>query len=224
MSNFLGIQIYDALPGVTAERLSPRCSSLLGLDPNRRLAEQSDDLPFSLDVDFGPKSFPNQISQVLVKQDEIKETQQTMMATEAEILIDMERIQVRANDIYNNQQVMMDTLSNIQKELDIDHKDSKSKQSKKAKGEKAEEARDDESDLFERRLLASDGLMIKEMVEQIASSVKEVKTEVKESIDEVKTSVHIIDDKVARMKEKVEKIERSIEDIKEMLSQLIMKG
>ena len=222
MCNFLGIQIFNAI-GAEAGRLSERCSALLGLNPNRRLNEQSDDLPFSLDVDFGPNSFPNQISQVLVKEKEIEDAQQTMMATEAEILIDVDRIREQATKMYKNQQVMMNALSDIQKEL-IDHKDSKSKKSKKAKGEKAEEAQDDKDDLFDRRLLAGDGLMIKKMVEEIASSVKEVKTEVKESIDEVKTSVHKVDDKVARMEEKVERIERSIEDIKEMLSQLVMKG
>ena len=191
--------------------LSELCSSLLGLNPNRRLTEQKENLPFSLDVVFGPNSFPNQVSQVLVK--------------EEQILVDVESIQERANDMYDNQQVMMDTLSDIQKELDIDHKDSKSKKSKKAKGEKAEEAQDEDSDLFDRRLSGIEEMVTK--IEEIASGVKEVKTEVKESIDEVKDKVERIEgkvDKVAMIEEKVENMEKSIEDIKEMLSQLIMKG
>ena len=210
MSNFLGIQIYDALPDVTAGRLSPRCSALLGLDSNRRLTEQ-EDLPFSLDVVFGSESFPNQVSQVLKKENEIQETQL----------------------------VMMEAIVDIQKELDNDHKDSKSKKSKKAKGEKAEESQDDESDLFERRLTGIEEMVTK--IEEVVTSVNDVRIEAKEtsnemksrvekieevasSVEEVKTSVHKTDDKVSRMEDKVEKIERSIEDIKEMLSQLIMKG
>jgi len=200
VNNFLGLQIFLAL-GADTEPLSPKCSSELGLDSNRRLAEQKENLPFNLNVRFGPDSFPNQVSQVLVK--------------EEQILIDVESIQERANKMYDNQQVMMDALSEIQKEF-VDHKDSKSKKSKKAKGEKAQEAQDDESDLFERRLLAGDGLMIKEIVEEIASGVKEVRIEAKETSNEMKEKVEKIEDKVSNM-------ERSIEDIKEMLSQLIMK-
>ena len=234
VNNFLGLQIFRAL-GAKTDELSPKCSSVLGLDSNRRLAEQKENLPFTLDVEFGPDSFPNQVSQVLVKEEEIKETQQTMMATEAEILINVESIQERANEMYSNQQVMMNALSDIQKELDVDHKDSKSKKSKKAKGEKTEEAQDEDGDLFERRL---------SKIEEIATSVNEVEeasTEIKDkvekieevalSVEEVKTSVHKADDKISRMEDKVKKIEgkvdnmeKSIEDIKEMLSQLIMKG
>ena len=218
VNNFLGLQIFLALKADT-DPLSPKCSSLLGLDSNRRLTEQNENLPFTLGVKFGPGTFPNQVSQVLVKEEEIKETQQAMMAKEEEILIDVDRIRERANEMYNNQQVMMGTLSDIQKKLNIDHKDSKSKKSKKAKGEKAQEAQDDESDtLFDRRLSG---------VEEMVTKIEEIVT----GVNEVKTSVHIADDKIARMEDKVKKIEgkvsnmeKSIEDIKEMLSQLIMKG
>lgn len=229
--NFLGIQIFNALEGAEAGRLSETCSGVLGLNPNRRLTEQENLLPFSLDVVFGSDSFPKQISQVLVQEDKIKETQLKMMAKEDEIMIDVDRIRERANEMYNNQQVMMDTLSDIQEELDIDQKDSKSKKSKKAKGEKTEQSQADGSDLFERRLSGIEEMVTK-IEEIVASGVNEVKTEVKESIDEAKTEVkESTDEIVDQMKSRVEKIEhkvdnmeKSIEDIKEMLSQLIMKG
>ena len=200
VNNFLGLQIFRAL-GAKTDELSPKCSSVLGLDSNRRLAEQKENLPFDLNVRFGPDTFPNQVSQVLVK--------------EEQILIDVESIQERANEMYNNQQVMMDTLSDIQKELDIGHKDSKSKKSKKAKGEKAEESQDKNGDLFERRLSGIEEMVTK--IEEIATGVNEVKNDVKESTDEIKS-------RVEKIEHKVDNMEKSIEDIKEMLSQLIMKG
>lgn len=217
MSNFLGIQIYDALEGVTAGRLSDRCSELLGLNPNRRLADQQENLPFALDVVFGTDSFPIQVSQVLAQEDEIKETQLIMMAKEEEILIDVESIKERATDMYNNQQVMMKALSDIQNELDITRKDSKTKKSKKAKAEKKD------SDIFNRGLLHDD----ESVIEAMAKSVDQIKTDVKELMgNKVAESeeIKLMRSKVEEIEGKVDKMEKSMEDIKSMLSKLLTTG
>ena len=222
MSNFLGIQIYDALEGVTADRLSDRCSELLGLNPNRRLSAQQDDLPFTLEVAFGPNSFPRQISQVLDKEKEIEETQHVIMATEEDILLDVGRIQKQANKMYNNQQVMMKALSDIQKELDITRKDSKSKKSKKAKAKKEEDPQEDR-DIFNRSMLHDDG----SVVETVAKSVEQIKTDVKELMgnkDTVSEEVKILKSKVDKVEKSMDDIEGKIDKIQDMLEQLLMRG
>ena len=71
MCNYLGIQIFNALPNATAGPLTTKCKEVLGLN-RRRLAGdgegEDDEKPidaFALSVEFGPGSFVNQTTKAV---------------------------------------------------------------------------------------------------------------------------------------------------------------
>ena len=164
--------------------------------------------------------------------------------TTIDIYKEVDTVEENEEEIKAWARAIKETLDNISKKLDIDPavldpmNDSKSKKSKKAKGEKEtaqEEAAQETKDLFNRNLIAVEGVKdkfndMKNQVKMVESQGKSVQSQVeaiattKDDVKDMKSKVESMEGKVESIEGKVESIEKTMEELKDMLSQLMMRG
>jgi len=216
MSSFLGIQIYNALPGTITGQLSSTCQNILGVS-GRRLEEG----PFSLNVEFTSESFVG-------KQETIIENEEKIMVKEVEIMnkqVDMNSI---VSALRDRMIALQGTVDVIAVKLDMDpgqprENDSKSKKSKKAKQAKPEVS---EEDLFTRNLLAVEEV-VNDKFDDMKNQVKLVESKVESAESQgrvIESKVGAMEGKIESIEGKVDRMEKTMEEIKDMLSQLMMRG
>lgn len=229
MSNFLGIQIFTALPDATADPLDSKCRGILGLSGRRLEEGDEESIPFNLGVTWGSDSFVSNISQQTEILKNLKEKWDDLQSK-------WDNLQSKLDGIAQSVEDVKDRLLSDPNEGGA----GKSKPRPKAKKHKvdnndvvedtdAEEQSNIEHHLFERNLLdtvdyVSNESDIDEKMDEMTEKLDSVESEIKTANDVLNAKVESMESKVDSMESKVEKIESSIEDIKDMLSKLLTAG
>jgi len=230
MSNFLGIQIFTALPDATADPLDSKCRGILGLS-GRRLEEGDKENPFNLGVTWGSDSFVSKISQQTEILENLKEKWDDLQSK-------WDNLQSKLDGITQSVEDVKDRLPTVSDPNEGGA--GKSKPRPKAKKHKvdnndvvedtdAEDQSNIEHHLFERNLLdtvdyVSNESDIDEKMDEMTEKLDSVESEIKTANDALNAKVESMKGEVDAIKGKVEKIENSIEDIKDMLSKLLTAG
>ncbi|EJK61652.1 hypothetical protein THAOC_17819, partial [Thalassiosira oceanica] len=97
-TSFLGIQIFNALPGASAGDLSTLCSNLLGVGSGRRRLG-SNEGPYSLKVTYDDSSFIEDIKEIQGAEEEIVDELHNVEEIELDILQKQEQILVEMKEI-----------------------------------------------------------------------------------------------------------------------------
>lgn len=142
MSNFLGVQIFTALPGATSDPLSSKCRKILGLS-GRRLQEDDEDDPYNLNVQWGAESFISKIGQQTEMLENLKDDWNDLQSKLDGIVLAVEDVQARLPTV-------------------LDPKDSGSGKSKKPKAKKHKVEVAEEDRLFGRDLLDEEDVSLGE--------------------------------------------------------------
>jgi len=140
MSNYLGIQIFEAIPGskIAPGSLSTLCSNLLGVGSRRRLL--ANEGPYSLKVTYDDNSFIKDIKEIQVTEEHIIDGLHTLEEIEREILNreisilkkeeiiiekediiieDLATVKGKEDDILQNQEQILEEMQAIREALDI---------------------------------------------------------------------------------------------------------
>ena len=202
MSNFLGVQIFTALPGATSDPLSSKCRKILGLS-GRRLQEDDEDDPYNLNVQWGVESFISKIGQQTEMLENLKDDWNDLQSKLDGIALAVEDVQARLPTV-------------------LDPKDSgaeKSKKRPKAKKQKVEVAEEDR--LFGRTLLDKEGTEgLQKILEEVLKK-GELVGEIKGKVDSMESKVDLIETDIADMKGRMDTIEGKMDTIIEMIAQLL---
>jgi hypothetical protein len=230
MSNYLGIQMFEAL-GAKTGQLTSTCRRVLGLS-GRRLDGSSSNKLFDLNIEWPADSFIAQQAEIIEGNEETKE--------------DLKIIEADQDKIQDTLENMISAMALVLEKLGLDtsilqsQKDSKSRKSK-AKKVKVEEENSYAKDegIFGRHLLEYKegngddalGILMERKLDSIemlmegkldaVEVVKDEVTSVKDEVTAVKDEVKATKDEVDVIKDKVEKMEKSIQEMKDMLSSLL---
>lgn len=191
MSNFLGVQIFTALPGATSDPLSSKCRKILGLS-GRRLQENDEDDPFNLNVQWGVESFISKISQHTEMLEDLKEKWNDLQSKLDGIGLAVEDVQARLPTV-------------------LDPKDSGSGKSKKPKAKKQKVEVAEEDRLFGRDLLDE---------EDVSSGEEALTKGDLDSVEnEIKTANAAFESMKGRMDRMEDKMDTIIEMMAQLLDQ-----
>ena len=230
MSNFLGNQIFNALPGTRTAPLTSTCRNLLGVS-GRRLEEGGGVEPFSLEVEFLPNSFIDKQDTIIENEEEIIKKENEILKNEKDMMKELNDIEDKEIEMIKKIDNMMSAMAAIQIKLDMDPTidvDPKvdNNKSKKPKAKKPKAGKDDDpnEDLFNRKLLTASDDEMKRTIEAMEGKLDSVENKMTGKVESMESKVDKIEDKVESMENKVDKIEQSIEDMKSMLSKLLTTG
>ena len=242
MSNYLGIQIFNALPDATAGPLTPKCQEVLGLNRRRLEGDDGGDEDnstrpielFALSVEFGAQSFVNQTAKAAEMAAEAANNAIDARDSTLPLLTLQNEMNADQTAMETKLESLADTINAIAAKLGLDDTNDQTN-STKSKSRKEEnmferdlidldQMETDETELAMDKSLDTSVLSIESKLDSTAVEVDEIKVRIEKMEKTMERMERVMNEKVRMeqvMNEKVERMEQVMNEKVERMEQVM---